>query len=495
MSTTMGTTLAEKRTYTPTQVVNIAITLLLMFGVGFLPPFATLTPMGMRVLGVFLGIVWGYTTWDVVTVSLFAFAAFGFTGFSGGFDAAVSSMLGNSTVYQSLVLYFASGAIVYYGFGKWFTRWSLSRKIFQRSPIFYTWCCMMAFMVAGVFVSQMMLLLCPIWNDIADNCGYDKKKDNFRYFGCGGILLSLSLGGGLLAYRGWKLGLANQWAELVGEPINLGFQLVVNLILSIIVITVYVIFGSKVFKIDYSKMQYFDVEKMDEESKHLRPRVKRMLIPYGLAIALAIFTTVPGISDTAFFDFIGSTITVGGLYTLCAVLLMVIPSGEHDGEPCLPFKKITKAIVNWPTLMMCAVTIPVATALSSDGTGVLPWVNSIFAPLFEGRSAVIVVIFAVIVMQFLTNIGSNIAFGAAMISIVGPFAVQSGLNLTVVGTAVIFCANLGLVLPGASAPAAQYHSMPFLPDGGKRIRVTLFMVACFTICAILVYSPVAILFK
>ena len=42
--------------------VHIIITLFLMFGFGFLPPFATLTPMGMRLLGTFLGVIYGYST-------------------------------------------------------------------------------------------------------------------------------------------------------------------------------------------------------------------------------------------------------------------------------------------------------------------------------------------------------------------------------------------------------------------------------------------------
>ena len=37
--------------------VHIVIFLMILFGVGFLPPFAQITPMGMRVLGVFLGVI------------------------------------------------------------------------------------------------------------------------------------------------------------------------------------------------------------------------------------------------------------------------------------------------------------------------------------------------------------------------------------------------------------------------------------------------------
>lgn len=489
----MSTALNVKRTYTTKDIVHMVITLLLMFGVGFLPPFATLTPMGMKILGVFLGIVYGYTTWDTIIVSLFAFVAFGITGFNGGFNDAVATMLGNSTVYQSLVLFFTSGSIVYYGFGKWFTRWSLSKKIFHGKPLFYTWCFLFIFMWAGLLVGQtsMILLLCPIWNDIAESCGYNNDKDNFRYFGFGGILLALVSGGGMITYKGWTLGLANQWAELVGAQINLGFQFGVNFILSTLIVTVYVLVGSKVFKIDFSKMKAFDVNKMDEDSKVLRPRVKRILVFYFISILLAILNSIPMVSKLPGFSFIGNTMTISGVYTILAAVLMFLPSGEHDGEPCIPFSKIKHALVNWPVIMMCAVTIPVASALTNEATGVLPWLTGIFSPLFEGRSPILLIVFTIVCMQFLTNIGSNIAFGSAMIPIVGPFAVASGLNLTVMGTAIIYCANLGLVLPGASAPAALFHSRDEIPDAGRRTKVMLFAALCVVVCGILVYGPVA----
>jgi len=40
--------------------IHIAIFLIITFGVGFLPPFAQITPLGMKVLGVFLGIIYGW---------------------------------------------------------------------------------------------------------------------------------------------------------------------------------------------------------------------------------------------------------------------------------------------------------------------------------------------------------------------------------------------------------------------------------------------------
>lgn len=91
------------------QYVNIAVTALLMFGFGFLPPFATLTPVGMRLLGIFLGVIYGYSTCEIVWPSLMAMVAFGISGYTT-MNAAIASMLGHPVVFQVLTQYFVAGA-------------------------------------------------------------------------------------------------------------------------------------------------------------------------------------------------------------------------------------------------------------------------------------------------------------------------------------------------------------------------------------------------
>ncbi|WP_242970951.1 hypothetical protein [Anaerotruncus colihominis] len=43
---------------------------------------------------------------------------------------------------------------------------------------------------------------------------------------------------------------------------------------------------------------------------------------------------------------------------------------------------------------------------------------------------------------------------------------------------IVYIINVGMVLPGASAPASIFHSLEGLPDSGMRTKVTLFGCAC-----------------
>lgn len=482
----------ERRRYNPVKILNTAITLGLMYGVGLLPPFSALTPVGMKLLGVFLGVVYGYSTCGVIWPSLFAIIAFGLSGYTSMGDA-ISSMLGQNTVFQSIMASIAGGALSYYGFGKWFVRWSLSKKIFKGKPLLYVWAFFVIFGLSCVMVKVVILsvILYSIWKDISDTCGYEQDSP-FRYVGYCGILLSTSLGAAMIPYQGWQLGLANTWSEVTGTQLNMGVMAAITVPTTILVITVYVFVSKGIFRVDYNTLQRFDVEKLGDESKILRPRLKRILVVYLATTFLCILGNT--LIGTGFAGFINKKITVAGMYCICTALLLLLPSGEGDGTPCIEFKKVKNTAISWEVIFMVAVTIPLATAVTNEATGIVDWLSSVFAPIFAGKSGIFILLFTIVVSLILTNLGSNIAFGAAMIPIIAPFVLSSGMNPTFAGAAMIYIINIGMVLPGSSAPAGIFHAQPDLPNGGRRIAVTLVACACLAAVAFPVFAVYSVFF-
>lgn len=60
-------------------VVNSIISLIIMFGFGYLEPFGAITPNGMRILGIFLSLIYGWTTVGTLWPSMIGILAMGFT--------------------------------------------------------------------------------------------------------------------------------------------------------------------------------------------------------------------------------------------------------------------------------------------------------------------------------------------------------------------------------------------------------------------------------
>jgi len=70
--------------------------------------------------------------------------------------------------------------------------------------------------------------------------------------------------------------------------------------------------------------------------------------------------------SNAFADFLNNQLTITGLYCLCFIILIMLPSGEGDGKAAISFNDIKHSdiAISWPVIMMCAVTIPLASAMT-----------------------------------------------------------------------------------------------------------------------------------
>jgi hypothetical protein len=65
---------------TKTKYINIAIMFALTFIIATLPGFGKITPFGMKVLAVFISVLYGWITVDLLVPSIWGFAALGLFG-------------------------------------------------------------------------------------------------------------------------------------------------------------------------------------------------------------------------------------------------------------------------------------------------------------------------------------------------------------------------------------------------------------------------------
>ena len=71
--------------YNKTKIMNIGhslICLYLLFGFGYLPAFGALNTIGMKVLGVFLGMLYGWTFIGFIWPSMIGIIALGLSGYA-----------------------------------------------------------------------------------------------------------------------------------------------------------------------------------------------------------------------------------------------------------------------------------------------------------------------------------------------------------------------------------------------------------------------------
>ena len=77
--------------------VNSAISLILMFGFGYLPPIGGITQLGMQILGIFLGMVYGWISVSIPWPSMAGLIALIQTGYMSSGDV-IKASFGESNV-------------------------------------------------------------------------------------------------------------------------------------------------------------------------------------------------------------------------------------------------------------------------------------------------------------------------------------------------------------------------------------------------------------
>ena len=86
----------------PIELVHVIIVFLFMFAFRFIPAPAPITAYGMNVIGVFLGVIYGWSFCGLLWPSLLALVAMGVSQF-GNEMALWATAFGNSTAVLTLV--------------------------------------------------------------------------------------------------------------------------------------------------------------------------------------------------------------------------------------------------------------------------------------------------------------------------------------------------------------------------------------------------------
>ena len=139
--------MSEQKSPKKSTYIHIIIGIILMFSGWWIPPFATVTEVGMKILFIFIGVIYLWSTVETTWSSLLALIAIGLSGYSKGIGATIQSGFGNTTVVLVLFSMILFGGVIESGVSKYIARWFLTRKISNGRP--YVFCFIFTF---GIFV-------------------------------------------------------------------------------------------------------------------------------------------------------------------------------------------------------------------------------------------------------------------------------------------------------------------------------------------------------
>ncbi len=402
--------------------IHVAIMIALMLCGSFLPTFGQITPLGMKVFGVFLGLLYGWVFVGILWPSVLGFFTLSLTGVTNPLMAFVAGFSNPTTtmVIMSYVLAYSLGKI---GVTEAVAYWAMSKKVFVNRPWLFVTAivlvtCLLG-MLGGMFAA--IFLMWGVTKTIADKNGVEKGNlvVSMVYalvlFGgfSGGQMVPFY--GGVIMYGGFLTAATGVVVE--GLPFLIAGELYTMLSMLAVILIVKV-----VFKPDASKF-YLTEEMRAEYAKYKLNKKQKvgliLLVFYFLALLL------PSVFHGGFWTMLSTWGMVG--MTILYVVVFSIWKDEDGNDMCSMEECFSKGVA-WGPILLFMVTIPLATAMESEEVGIMATVSAACAPIFSGMSPMVFLIVVAIVMGLLTQVLHNLVVAALFTPVLAPIYIAMGGN-------------------------------------------------------------------
>ena len=438
----------------------VVICVLLMFCGQFIPPFAPeITPVGMGVLGVFVGVVilWS-TVGGSIWPSILAVVALGCTGYTT-VSGAVTASLGSFMVFNMICVTAMTSALTATGADVKMARWIISRKAWEGKPYLFTFVFLFAFfLISSVTFAFAMIFICwTILRKMAEEMGTSMRHPYFVVMTIYSVVAT-SLGEFVIPLKGWQFALCNAFIKNAeGANVNFGLYIVTTFFLGIAVLVILVLTMRPLFKVDFTPVRNYRSDELAKEDNRLSTDQTIIIVVLIVSILLSIATNY--LKGDGLFAQLINTLSLPGIFGLAVVILCAVKNRE--GKSILEFGKVMSGMV-WGPILLVGIATCLSSALTSKECGFMSFFSRTLLPVMDGKSVFFVYAFIIIVACVLTNLASNMGIGMMMIPISVPICMAAGCNMNVAAMVCIYSACYGFILPGAAAVSPLMYSNPDL---------------------------------
>lgn len=474
------------------EYVNIAIVVLLMFGFGYLPPFEPLTQYGMALLGIFFGLIYGWTVSKsgLAWPSLLGIVALGFTDF-GAVSASMAKVFSTDTAALLLFAMLLLGPIMESGLPSVITAKLLGSKFCYKKPWNFNFLIVMVLPAFAAVMNGFLLTLfvLPIITAVFTSAGF-KKGDKYPVMLTIGFMVLQLLANCLFPWRGWGLYCTATFASTSGGyMIDYGKYLILAFAFYIFTGIAYLAF-MKLMRCEVEAIRDLDLNLfLGENTGKMSKKQKYVLTALVAMIVACIIVSFAG--GDAGLGLIFKKLGVYGVMLITVIAMLLV---KVDGEPICTIDVMAKNVM-WDMLLVIAVAMMIANCLTGGNTGVSELISQYAVPLLQGRSEIAFMMILAVVCLVLTNLLNNMVVMLVFTAVAGKFYAMGIITNPAAALMIInLCTMLGFYTPGSSGLGAMLHGAELSTAGSVYKYGAMALVLCLVLIAVVLLPLTMLLF-
>lgn len=428
---------------------HVCIIFALMIGFRFLPPIGAITPLGMEILGIFLGTLYGWSTMGMVWPSLLSMAFLSLLPETSAIETFKAGFGDRITIAIFFFLLFGE-LINKVGLSRYIANWCITRKFVQGKP----YVLLLMFCVAGFLVSACVntfagiILMWSVFFSFCKQVGI-KPGDPFALLSLMSIIYICSMAGNLLPFMGTSILVAGLQENLLGIPLPYFNFTFIQLIMLLIAGVIYFGIVRFVFKPNVDIVKNYvppsAIPKMTGQQKFV----------FFLLFMLLLLLFIPGLLPAELT--ITKSLKALDIAGVIAIIFVVYYIVNLKNKEVIPFTEIAKE-VNWNLILMFATIAPLTAAISNEDAGILSSVNQLLDRVVGDMSPVVFAITVLLFASVITQFCNNVAILLLVLPIMYTFAIQLGANPVALSILANFNLNIAFCTPAASGQAAMVFS-------------------------------------
>lgn len=454
--------------------IHFIIGAVIMFGFRMIPEgvLPNVTPIGLQVMGVFIGTIYLWSTIDPLTSSLFAIVMLAITDFAPA-AAVLQTCFGNPTVIQMFFLMIFMAGLTERKLTVYIARWLMTRKLVEGRPWVFTFVMLLGSFLIASFINAFtsIFLFWPVLYGVFEDVGF-KKTDRYPKVMLIGIVVASLIGFPVPPYMANGLALLGSYRSLLpnfpvlesmeGVMVSNASYWIGCFTMGILLLLAIVAVMKFIFRPDVTPLKSVTIEML--EKNPLPPMNKAQRI-YGVSLAVFIFvmlvpTLLPKLPVLSFLNANSIACAVALVFAMCLIK-------DDEGAPVLRLNATMGQHFAWPTYFLCTSAILLGGVLTNEKTGITAFLNVVLGPVFQGMSGVVFTVALLLIAVVLTNICNSLVIGMILQPVVLTFCASAGVNPAPIITLLTFTVLLSAACTPAASPfaAMMFGNKEWLSSG------------------------------